>query len=146
MRNYSIDKVEISWFGLDLKPGLAQGSSITETRTSSSWSVTPTGMGRVTRSYNPDRSGQLAFVIDQTSQVHKDLQVLAALDRQARNVVGVMTIKDTTSDETFYFKNAFIMTDPNMTRGTEAATFTWVFAFEEAEYAPGAANANVVGS
>jgi len=146
MRNYGIDRVELSWFGLDLKPGLAAGSSITETRTTQSFSLLPGGMGSVTRTYNPDRSGSVAILVDQTSQTHKDLMVLSQVDRATRGVVGVMTLKDISSDETIYYKNACIASDPPTVRGSVAGTYTWVFLFETAEYQGGNANANVVGS
>ena len=145
-RNYSIDQVQLNWFGLDLKPGLAAGSSITESRNASSFTFTPDGVGGGTRTYDPNRSGSVAVLIDQTSQVHKDLMVLAQVDRATRAVVGVMTLKDDSSDETVYFKNAYIMADPPTVRGTASGTFTWTFHFETSEYQGGKASANVVGS
>lgn len=145
MRQYSIDHVEVSWFGLDLKPGLATGTSITEARTAPGWSNKPTGQGKVVRVYNPDRSGTLSVVVDQESQTHQDLRALALTDRQSRNVVGPLVVHDTTSGEFFYYKNSYISAEPDETRGTESATFTWVFNFEEVEHAP-ATVSNVVGN
>jgi len=146
LRQYSISECEISFFGLDLKPGLAQGSSITETRTTASWSQKATGQGRVVRVYNPDRSGTLSVVIDQESKVHQDLKAFALSDRVSRGTVGTLTVKDTTSGELFYYKNAYISTEPDEIRGTESQTFTWVFFFEDVEHTIVSGNANVVGS
>ena len=145
MRQYSIDAVEVSWFGLDLKAGLAQGTSITEARTTASFSNKPTGMGKVVRVYNPDRSGTVSIVVDQESQTHQDLRALALADRIARNVVGPMVVRDMTSGEVFYYKNSYIATEPDETRGTESATFTWVFNFEEIAKTV-SANQNIIGS
>ena len=144
-RNYSIDKCELGWFGLDLKPGLAAGTSITEARASVAWTNKISGMGGVTRVYNPDRSGTVTVVVDQESSTHQDLRALAQLDVQTRNIVGTMTLKDTTSEEVFYYKNAYIATEPDESRGTESTTFSWVFNFESVEHTV-SANENLVGN
>ena len=39
MKQYSIDRVELSWQGLDFKEGLASGSTITEARVAPSWNL-----------------------------------------------------------------------------------------------------------
>lgn len=145
MRQYSIDHVEINFFGVDIKPGLAQGTSITEARNAPSWSQKPTGQGKVVRVYNPDRSGNLSVVVDQESSVHQNLRELALSDRISRNVVGVLTVKDTTSGETFFYKNAYITSDPDETRGTDSTTFTWVFNFEDVEHTV-SIDQNIVGA
>lgn len=145
MRQYSIERCEVNFFGIDLKPGLAQGTSITEARTSPSWTQKPTGTGKVVRVYNPDRSGTLSIVVDQESAVHQQLRSLSLTDRASRNVVGVLTVKDTTSGESFFYTNAYISTDPDETRGTDSATFTWVFNFEDVEHTVAIDN-NIVGS
>lgn len=145
MRQFAIDKVELNFFGVDLKPGLAQGTSITETRNAPSWTQKPTGQGKVVRVYNPDRSGSLSVVLDQESSQHQALRGLALTDRISRGVVGVLTVKDNTSGETFFYKNAYIATEPDETRGTESTTFTWVFNFEDVEHSI-SADQNIVGS
>lgn len=146
MRQYSIDRVEVNWFGLDFKEGLAQGTSITEARTSPSWSNKATGMGRVVRVYNPDRSGTVSIVVDQESALHQNLGILAAADRLSRNVVGPLVVTDTSSGQVFYYNNAYISTEPDETRGTESATFTWVFNFETVQHVSTNTSQNVIGS
>lgn len=146
MRQYSIDHVEVAWFGLDLKPGLANGTSITEARTTVTWSNKITGQGKVSRIFNPDRSGTVSIVVDQESQTHTDLRALAQVDIVSRNVVGPMVVRDTTSGDVFYYKNAYIATEPDETRGTESATFTWVFNFEAVTHVTTNSSQNVIGS
>lgn len=148
MRQYSIDQVELAWMGLDFKEGLAQGSSITEARTSPSWTMKPTGQGKAVRVYNPDRTGTVSIVVDQESQLHQSLKGISQADNVAatRSQVAGMTMTDTSSGEVVNFTNAFISTEPDMTRATESATFTWVFAFESRN-SPEVANlSNLVGS
>jgi len=64
----------------------------------------------------------------------------------ARNVVGPMTVRDNSNDETLVYQNAYITTEPNETRGTDSATFEWVFGFENFVKTPSLGNANVVGN
>lgn len=127
MRQYSIDHVELDWEGLDLKEGLAAGSTITEARTAPSWSMKTSANGEGIRTFNPDRSATISILVNQESKTHQQLRQLAKDDRDNRNVVGAMVLKDITSGEQFTYHNAFIVTDPDEVRATESSDFTWVF-------------------
>ena len=147
MRQYSIDQVEVSWFGLSFKEGLAAGTSITAARNAPSFTQKVNGaVPRVVRVYNPDRSGTITIVVDQESLLHQQLRELANIDVIARNVVGPMTVRDNSNDETLVYQNAYITTEPNETRGTDSATVEWVFGFENFVKTPALGNANVVGN
>jgi len=148
MRQYSADQNDISWLGVDLKEGAANGSYLTEARDQGSWTVVPSAGKKVTRVYNPGRSGTLSYVCDQTSETMQRLKAIAAADRNAgtRTQVGPLTSNDASSGEVVTWKNAFIMTEPDYSRGNEAATFTWVFGFEDVDHAPAAALTNAVGN
>ena len=145
MRQYSIDKVEFSWASLDFKEGLAAGTAITEARTSVSWAMKPTGTGSIVRAFNPDKSGTLSIVVDQESKLHQQLRLIAIADEQARNAVFPGRLYDGSSKETINYQNMFILTEPDETRGTESATFTWVFGFEKRNALPALGDDNVVG-
>jgi len=148
MRQYSIDGVELAWLGLDFKEGLAAGTSITEARTSPSWTIKATGQGRAVRVYNPDRTGTVSVVVDQESQLHQSLLDISRADRNpaTRDQVGAMVLNDTSSGGVINWANSFITTDPDLTRGTESATFTWVFGFESVEKTTVDPLTNLVGS
>lgn len=145
MRQYSIDKVELTWAGLDFKKGLAAGTAITEAQTSQRWAVKPTGTGSIVRAFNPDKSGTLSVIVDQESLLHQQLKLLLKADELNRNVVFPGRLFDGSSQETMNYKNMFMLTRPDETRGTESATFTWVFGFESIEDQPNVSNANAVG-
>jgi hypothetical protein len=147
MRQYSIDQVELSWLGLDFKEGLAQGTSITEARTSPSWTVKPTGQGKSVRVYNPDRTGTVSVLVDQESQLHQSLLSIHQADQNpaTRTQVATMSLKDTSSGEVASFLNCFISTEPDLTRGTESSAFSWVFAFEDVTKEPVTTLTNLVG-
>ena len=148
MRQYSIDGVELAWLGLDFKEGLAAGTSITEARTSPSWTIKATGQGRAVRVYNPERTGTVSVVVDQESQLHQSLLDISRADRNpaTRDQVGAMVLNDTSSGGVINWANSFITTDPDLTRGTESATFTWVFGFESVEKTTVDPLTNLVGS
>jgi hypothetical protein len=148
MRQYSIDGVELAWLGLDFKEGLAAGTSITEARTSPSWTIKATGQGRAVRVYNPDRTGTVSVVVDQESQLHQSLLDISRADRNpaTRDQVGAMVLNDTSSGEKVTWANSFITTDPDLTRATESATFTWVFGFESVDKETVDPLTNLVGS
>lgn len=149
MRQYSSDQVEITWRGLDFKEGLATGTFITEARTTPSWAYKPQGpSGKGVRTYQPDRSGTVSIVVDQESALHRQLRTIAKADRNpaTRNQVGAMIMYDGSSKDRTTYKNAYIVTDPDETRGIESATFTWVFQFESIERDDNEAPDNLVGS
>ena len=130
MRQYSIDRVQVSWLLLDLTEGIAARSSIAETRNNPSWTVKQTGYGKIVRVFNPDRSGQITIQIDQESETQQQLRFFADADAASRASVGDMIIADTSSGEIFTYGNAFIMTEPDEGRGTESLVFPWVWHFE----------------
>jgi len=147
MRQYSIDQVEVSWQGLSFKEGLAAGTSITEARNAPSFTQKVNGaVSRVVRVFNPDKSGTITIVVDQESNLHQQLRALAAADEISRAIVGPMTVRDNSNDETLVYTNCYISTQPNETRGTDSATFEWVFNFESFAKAPALGNANSVGN
>lgn len=146
MRQYSIDRVELAWAALDFKEGLAQGSSITEARASQSWLMKPTGMGRIVRVFNPDKSGTLSVVVDQESKLHQQLRTIAIADALTRDKVFTGTLIDNSTTEAWTYLNMFILTEPDETRGTESATFTWMFGFERVDKVPALGDVNVVGN
>lgn len=148
MRQYSIDQVELTWAGLDFKEGMAQGTTITEARNAPSFTVKPTGQGGAVRVYNPDRTGTVTVLVDQESQLHQSLLDLAEADQNpaTRNIVSPMVMTDTSSGYKITYLNAFITTEPDETRGTESAVFSWVFAFENLQKDTQDPLTNIVGN
>ena len=131
MRQYSSDKVDIAWLGLDFGEGLATGTFITEARTSPTFTQKMQARGQAVRVFNTDKSGTVTNTVDQESALHQQLLALAEEDRdpEKRNIVGVMVIREV-GISVMRYSNAYIMTEPDETRGTESASFGWVFAFE----------------
>jgi hypothetical protein len=148
MRQFAIDHVSIAWLALDFKEGLAVGSSITEARTTPSFTVKSQGANsKVVRVYNTDRSGTLTFLVDQESVLQQSLKGISNSERVpgTRDKVAAMVITDHNSGEQRTYKNAFIMTEPDFIRGTESQVFSWVFGFEDYEDEEVSTLANTVG-
>lgn len=146
MRQYSIDRVDLSWATIDLKPGLADGTSIQEARLTKSWSMKVTGMGGVIRVYRPGKSGTLTVTLDQESREHRILKAVYDVDEQARNQVFPGIMRDNSTNELFTYRNMFIMSEPDESRGTEAGTVVWEFGFEERKKFIPSTDDNLVGN
>jgi len=146
MRQYGIDQVELAWYGLDLKEGIAQGTSVAEARSTAPWSMKPSGTGGVVRVWNPDESGTLTITVDQESKLHQQLWTLHQADKLLRNVVAPLMMTDNASGEIFSYTNAFILNTPDESRGTESATFAWTFGYERKVKIAPAGDSNIVGS
>ncbi len=146
MRQYGADTITVNWAGLDLGPGLAQGTFVTVRRNAPTWTQKPDGVGGVVRMFNPDLSGDLSVLIDQESAINQALISLANGDRFVRVAVFPLTLVDNSSREVVNFTNAYISTIPDLQRGTGATVNTWVFNFETVIQLPLAFNANRVGT
>jgi hypothetical protein len=147
MRQYSIDKQEIGWNGLDIKAGLAVGTSFVEAIESPAFNQKRTAMGGVVRAHVPGSSGTASITVDRETQLYQDLQTIHNADRDpdGRDQVADMTRKDTESGAEVRYTNAYIMTMPDDSIGTELSTVTVVFGFEERKLLPATPAQNVVG-
>jgi len=131
MKQYSLDQCELAWQDLDFKEGIVAGTPIQEARTAPRWAKKTSGRGELIRSKNPDDSGTVSIVVNQTSKLHQQLYTLAEQDDVNLDIVGAMVLTDNTSGEQITWKNAFIETLADEARATEESEFTWVFGFEE---------------
>ncbi len=146
MRAYSPDRITLTWYGLNLTPGLAQGAFVSVTRNAPTWTQKPDGVGGVVRMFNPDLSGEVAVLIDQESGVNQALVALATADRLIRSAVGPLVLIDNTVREIITFSSAYISTIPDPQRGTASTILSWIFNFETVIQLPLDQNANRVGT
>lgn len=146
MRQYSADGINVSWFGVDISSGLAQGTFIQITRSVPSWTMKANGVGGIVRMYNPDRSGTADLQIDGESSVHQSLITLANADDVSRSIVGPMVVRDRSTQEVVILNRAFILSIPTLTKGTQSSVFSWSFGFETELVQSFDFNANAVGT
>lgn len=144
MRQHSRKGEEFTWRNIDLMEG-APGE-ITPTNTGPAAVMKPTGRGKVIRILSEDDSGNISYPCDISSQVYRDLEVLAQLDQEAENVVGVGLYKDVGTGVTVIYKNMFILDLPPRPMGSlEGGVATVLFAYESKE-TKGDTTVPVVGS
>ena len=148
-RQYAIELVEIAWaltgLSIDLKEGIAAGTSIQEAKASPRFTVKQTGTRSVVHVRGPSRNGELTITVDQESKTHQQLTERMIADDLTNNVVGPIVMVDLSSGEVFKYRNARIINEPDESRGVESATFAWVFGYEEKIKIPGGGDENVVG-
>jgi len=145
MRQYSFDRCDYVWGGLDLKPGMASGDSFVEADPPPAWINRPTGMGKVVSQYQTARNSACTVLIDPESDVHKLLRRRAQQDRLTRDQVYDLTVRDNSTGEVFTYTNTRITQEPGETRGQEMSPLAWIFSFEDRTKTTPTGN-NVVGS
>lgn len=146
MRQYSSDRIVASWSGLALDEGLAEGSFFVVRRNSPTWRQRVNGLGGTIRLFNPDRSGEVDFLINTESRTHSALLALAITDRFTRVISGPLVVTDLNTGEVFVFTNAYLTTEPDEQRATTSVEVTWTFAFTSLEHTPAVPTLNTVGN
>jgi len=146
MRQYSSDQVEFSWTSLDFKEGLAEGTFLAESRAVPSKSLKSSANGGTVRTFVANKSGTLTATIDLESRLHQKLLAISAQDEKTRDQVFDGRMTDMSSGQVTTYKNTFIMTDPDESRGTDSGTVAWVFGFETKSVTPASGDLNVVGN
>ena len=135
----------VSWSGVPMREGLAEGSFVVIRRTRPTWTQRQNGTGGTIRLFNPDRSGEVDFLINNESRTHSLLLALATTDRFTRAIQGPIVMVDLNSGELFTFTNAYITTEPDEQRATTSVEVTWTFAFTSIEHTPAIPARNNVG-
>ncbi len=146
MREYAVDNVKVSFTGLDLSPGLAEGTSIQEGPVPQAFRIKPNGVGGIVYTAHPDRSGTISIQISSSSKVHSQLLALYNADLLTKSIVGVLLITDKTNGEVAVFTKARILGRPSLQKGTQLTIYSWVFGFERSFVQSLAPDRNVVGA
>ena len=130
LRQYGVASIKVSFFGLDLTRGLAEGNAFQEKINSRAWTAKSNGMGNIVWMFNPDRSGEVAIQMASSSPENAKLQTLYNADLIARSIVGPLYVSDSSKGEKALFNRARIVNRPPYAFGTKLPVFTWVFGFE----------------
>lgn len=145
--NYSIDRELLTWMGLDLTEGLAEGDNAVRDSQegNNGWSQKSNGVGGVVQQYNPSTRGTLTLRISMEHPLHLQLKKLHATDRLTRAVVGPLK-RQRPSGEIITYDFARIMRDPDEATGTTAGEAEWVFIYATRSPTPADAIANIIGA
>ncbi len=146
MRTYSSDTVGLTWLGLDLKPGFASGTFLSDSNDNPTWTYKTSASGELHRAFSASRSGMLSITMDQESFVHQQLLAIAAQDRRTHDQVGNGRFTDASLGLVIEYQNMSIETEPSETRGTESATLVWTMKYESRIFTPATVSKNSVGN
>lgn len=136
LKTYDAGRLDVSFAGIPLTEGLADGTFLTITPNAEGFSIKVGADGEVTRSRSRDRSATATLVLMQTSEANRRLSLLYAADRAATNGqgVGAFFVQDRGGETILEASKAFISDDPDVTFGPEAETREWTFIL--ADYTP----------
>jgi hypothetical protein len=139
VNTFDPNQYDITFAGILLNEGMAEGTSLTIAPVSPGF-VSKVGLaGKVTRTRKADkrRTGQL--VVTQNSPVNDRLTAVYNADRNAVNGggVGVFFVQDRAGTSKFRCATAYISQDPDMIVGDEAGNVTWLFEFPNGEITHG---------
>jgi hypothetical protein len=144
MYKHNFGNCTANWAGVDIKNGLDVGLSITAVRTSADWTMKPIGNGKIVQIKQTDLSGAMTCTIDYSAPTYVSLMAQRVLE-----TVSLFTLYDGDTGRTWYFNNAFITNEPDLSLGIETGPFSFVWFYESSDFqagAPSNINLNVVGS
>lgn len=143
--DYSLDREQLAWQGLDLTEGLADGDGVIADSQDGDqgWTQKPRGTGGTVQMYNSQSHGTLTLQIDMEHPLHLSLKSLHNQDRVLRNVVGPITRKRN-SGEVITYENARIQRAPDESTGVTSGTAEWQWIYSERRSALPDTIANVV--
>jgi hypothetical protein len=145
-RNHSIDQIDLTWQGLDFKPGVVQGTFVSVSWANDAFTVKANGMGGITRTFHPANNGTVTVTVDGSTKLHQQLWKLHESDRITRQVVGPMRLFDNSIGDTVLLVNTFITQPPEpIGNESENPDYTWTFQFERRVVTPNDGNNNVAG-
>lgn len=144
MYDHSFALCTASWAGIDVKASLDSGMPISVARTTPGFAFKPTGSGKLIRMKATDQSGIITCTLDYSSPGHTLLMTQYKLE-----TVSMFVLYDGATKRRWYYSNATLITEPDLTLGIDTGPFSWQWMFEAADYQPGAAsnlNLNILGS
>ncbi len=124
MYKHNFSNVTATWAGIDIKAGLDVGLSI--------------AVARATARYT---SGTLTATIDYSSPTPGLLMAQLELE-----TVSVFTLYDGNTGRRWFYKNATLITEPDLALGVDTGPFAWAWMFESSTFQPGDPTLNQIGS
>lgn len=133
MRTYDPKKYAISFAGVMLNSGVADGTFLSVSSVTPAFSSKAGVDGTVTRSRSHDRRKTATLTLMQSSEVNDRLSAILNADRNAVNGqgVGVFYVQDLGGTTVLQAAKAYIANDPDLTLSAEAETRDWVFELAE---------------
>lgn len=146
MRQYAADQVKVSFTGLDITPGLSEGTFIQEGPPPQLWKVKKNGVGGIVYTFHPGQSGTVSLQILSSSKVHAQLLAIFNSDRLTKSIVGVLLVTDLNTLDVITWTKARILGRPAYQKGVQLTTYSWIFGFENSVTQIFDPDRNVVGA
>lgn len=141
MYKHNFSNVTATWAGINIKAGLDVGLSIAVARTTARNTFKPTGSGKLIKIRQTDESGTLTATIDYSSPTHGLLMAQLELE-----TVSVFTLYDGNTGRRWFYKNATLITEPDLALGVDTGPFAWAWMFESSTFQPSNHTLNQIGS
>lgn len=123
----------VASFGPNILSGYADGSFITATRNSDTFTSSVGADGSVVRVRSRDKSGQIKIVLQAESPLNDILSALAQADEILGTGVLPFGIKDILGTTLITASQAWIMKIPEIDYSKDAGTREWIFECSELE-------------
>ncbi len=116
-----------SFSGILIANGFGPDSFLKITRASDTFSYTSGASGEGAYSKSNDKSGTVELTLLASSQANDQLAAVAELDELSGVGTAPLFIKEANGTMRAHAQNARIMKQPDIERGKEIGTTTWVF-------------------
>jgi hypothetical protein len=127
-RVYDSNRVQISFAGIPVEKGYADGDFLTITKSSDAFTSVVGTDGEVTRSKTLDRRAEVEIVLMQSSKTNDLLAAVhkADLESPGGAGVGAFLVVDQNGTSLYAAGNAWIKRAPDPVFGREAQSRTWL--------------------
>jgi hypothetical protein len=128
MKVYDSKMVAISFAGIEISSGFAEGSMVTIKKDSDAFKDVVGVDGEVTRSKQNDERGTVEIMLMQSSEANQLLNQRLALDKATPGGAGVgaLQIVDLSGFSLHHAEEAWISAEPEAEYGPEAKERKWV--------------------
>jgi len=127
---YSSGKFNVNYCGIDLTPGLVEGSSLAIRGASPDVSFRKNGLGGGIYVWNADRSGEVDLYIHPAHPIHQSLIALYEAIRAAKTLNGPLIVNDIWNSQNNIFTGALPSKIPDEGRGSELEPVVWTFLYQ----------------
>lgn len=127
MPQYNPKEVSISWNGISLNEGIAEGSFINAERTNPDWTDSEGSDGEYTRIATGSEKGVVTLTLTQSSKTNALLDAILQADKFTANAVGGISIKDNQGNSKVTATTAYLEGPPPFERSNGITTNAWRF-------------------
>ena len=126
LKEYDPKQVVVSWDGVTLNEGIADGTFVSVTRTERVFALSVGGDGGTTRVRQNNQSGTVTVTLRAGSATNELLSVKVQDEETGTSHVGPLLVKDFSGNTLHESEQAFLEGFPDDAMATEEGTREWV--------------------